>query len=650
MSNVEICIPTNKEAVELGRTLSSLNESAENCNTTIDVLLVYNGISINPISHGSKYQNLKIRTVTSRRHALSAARNTALHYSSSDWIAFIDDDIVCAKDYVENLLRELIGARPNDAIAGRITLLQQEDLPLWAGKVCKTLMCDFDLGKKRFHLDSPGVGANFAIHRDFAMKLGGFNESLGRMGNLLLSNEDTDYFMKHLKHGGKVVYCGGIQVFHEFHPARSEYSWMIERMAWQGTSDVVMGTGITLSELTSSIEKANLPGLGIELHKLLAPATGISEFEARLNVVRNLQVALSTFSKIEIDKTSHVGPAFKSYMMPNEYLQSEVLNSEVIFVEFENNHPGNYEYVYSKLERSTVHRTKNNPWVNPTSTANELRDWVNRYKPQEKTIVFLTTDPIFWNHTVFKESIEELSESNRLIGYIHRTNIEIQTGVNRLGQKFRSLLMYGFTGPKIISDRWNVEVIPSPIPSFIESHFSELQDFETDKTQKYNFGLIGEFRIEKSYSYFMKKMRQFDITRSTILMAGRSVDNSQQILKCKLQSLNSNVSVLEKDKAHLLEFDRNFFSQLNNVEVFVSGYSRVHEIAASGPIAESLFLGKQILIDPETWIHEDLLIYVPEALFDFGAELHQIQDSNRMKLVSSVGALNRLREAISNSV
>ena len=648
MSKVEICIPTNKEAVEIGRTLTSLNESAQNCKIRIDVLLVFNGSSVNPLSYGNDYQNLEIRTITSRRNALSAARNAALLNSSSDWLAFIDDDIVCAKDYVENLLREVNGARTKEAIAGRVSLLEQEKLPKWAGKVWKTLMCDFDLGKRNFPLGSPGVGANFVVHREFALNIGGFNESLGRMGNLLLSNEDTDYFMRHLKNGGEIVYCGEIQVFHEYHMARSKHAWMIERMAWQGTSDVVMGVSITGAELTSSIEKANLPGLNIELNKLLAPPIGISEFEARLNVVKNLQVALSTFSKMELETVDQGIPTKRSYAIRNEYLESEFLNSKVVFVEFENNHLGNYEYVYSKLERSSVYRTRSNPWTNPSSTANELKEWVNLYKPRGKVLVFLTSDAIFWNHTIFRELIDELSESNELVGYIHRTNTEIYDGVNKIGIKFSSVLMYGFTGPKIISDRWNTEIISSPIPSFIESHFLELQNFETHESEKYNFGLIGEFRMEKSYSYFLKMLGTIDLKHSTILMAGRSIDNSQQILKGKLLSVSSNVSILEKDKADLLEFDRNFFYQLNCVDVFVSGYSKIHEISASGPVAESVFLGKKILIDPKTWIYEDLLSFVPEALFELNDGYAQDMDLKRIKLVSSAGALQRLREIVSN--
>lgn len=648
MFSVEICIPTNKEANEIERTLTSLNDSAQACRVRISVVIIYNGNSTIPICYESDYKSLNIRIVTSRPHALSAARNAALLNSSSEWVAFIDDDILCSKGYVESLLREIKDAQPNHVLAGRITLLEQEKLPKLAGKVWKTLMCDFDLGKRSFELDSAGVGANFVVHREFAMNLGGFNESLGRMGNLLLSNEDTDYFIKHIRHGGKVFYCGGLQVLHEFHTARSEYSWMIERMAWQGISDVVMGIDITRSELATAIENASLPGLELELNRLLAPPAGVSEFEARLNVVKNLQMTLSTFSKAQPIALNHGATNIQSHVKHNEYLQSELVNSKVIFIEFENNHTGNYEYVYSKFEKSSVHRIKSNPWIDPFSAANELSDWITQYKVQNKVIVFLTSDAIFWNHAIFREMIDELSESNRLIGYIHRTNTEIHSGVKKIGGKFRSLLMYGFTGPKMISERWNVDLISSPIPSFIESQFSKLQSYETYKSERYDFGLIGEFRMEKSYSYFLKMLRKSEMKKSSILMAGRSIDNSQQILKSKLISLNSNISVLDKEKVDLLEFDRNFFSQLNCVDVFVSGYSGVNEIAASGPVAEAIHLGKKILIDPKTWIFEDLLSYAPEALFENTDRVVEKQDLNRMKLVSSSGALQRLRDVMSN--
>lgn len=636
MSNFAVCIPTNREFFQLKDTLDSLNESAQDVTEVVKVTILYNGDEENYVLDNQMYLNLVISKLDSRKNSLSGARNKALSDLTEDWIAFLDDDVVCSIGYVKSLRDIILSSKDSHAFAGRITLLDQEKVPSIGGDTWKTLMCNFDLGDQKFQIGQPGVGANFVINRKFAIDLGGFNESLGRMGSLLLSNEDTDFFLKLLKSDGKIFYDGTLQVFHEFHPKRSTYQWMIERMSWQGISDVAMGQGIEWKDFKLSCEEVAVPNFYEEARKLLSPPTDLLEFEYRLKLIRNFQKVISTFSTFATSDLDHI-EIFSD--KPREYTQSEIDKSTVIFLDFAGNHPGNYEYVYHAIQSNFLFRTRNNPWKDPLSVVNEIQRFMQRFDVQGKIIVFLTGDSIFWNKKIFRDCVQRMADENYLISYIHRTNPEIEKGVSELKRYFTDLIMYGFSGPKDISNRWSVEVKGSPIPSFVQSYFTSHLVSEKSDSELYSFGLVGEFRLEKTYNYFLDLLKQSQWENKSVLLAGRSADQSRELILKKLRNLEIRVDVLENEELQLLKFDRNFFLNLSKIEVYVSGYSKENQISASGPLAESLILGKKILIDEQTWIYQDLFKFCPQFIFSLDNREDLGDGLGLSQLVSSSGAL-----------
>ena len=75
------------------------------------------------------------------------------------------------------------------------------------------------------------AGTNIAYRRDAMLRAGGFDESLGRTGRNLLSNEEPA--------GLLVVYDPRMRVRHRVGPDRLSPAWMRTRSAWQVVSNLL---------------------------------------------------------------------------------------------------------------------------------------------------------------------------------------------------------------------------------------------------------------------------------------------------------------------------------------------------------------------------------------------------------------------------
>lgn len=106
---------------------------------------------------------------------VSAARNRGWRSVSSDIIAFVDDDIIVAPDYIDRVM-DVFADRPHlGFVAGQIRLGDPDDLPL---------MIDLRSAPEEFPpyglISTTGLaGANLAFRRACLVAIGGFDPALG---------------------------------------------------------------------------------------------------------------------------------------------------------------------------------------------------------------------------------------------------------------------------------------------------------------------------------------------------------------------------------------------------------------------------------------------------------------------------------------
>jgi hypothetical protein len=564
-----------------------------------------------------EFPHLYVKVFESRPNSVSAARNLGIEITSSEWILFLDDDVAVSPNYVEQL--QILTMRKDiDIVCGRVLLEEKETIPNYFGELGQNLICNFDLGERSKFIYIPGISANLLVRRKVFEKVGAFREDLGRNGKNLLSNEDTDFCLRALDSKSRIYYSSELIAYHENHPDRSQMKWFVERMFWQGISDSVMGRPATLSSFYDSLGTIDLKEEGNSfLSSLTAKPSNAATFESQMESIRQLA---SYFSSYSIQNPPQTESPTKG--LPRQENQSKkaihppTTKAHILFIEFQGNHPGNFEYVYSKIEKSNVIRLPINPWIDPKKTFSlwaELKDLI---PAGVHTIVFLTGDPIFWNYHLTARHLKELSMRYKLIGFVHRTNREIQQGLRITGKYFTHLIMYGSSGPESLSRKLGIRIISSSIPSFNQSHFH----FYPEKTQnkKLVFGLIGEFRREKHYKDFIKYLSGLSEQEKDgieVYLFGKDRDGSKARIVHELSKIGVETNDIESTLDLATELDRHFLKAISAIDVFVSAYGSHQEISASGPIAEALSMNKQIFISEGTWLYEDLRKFSPSSIF-----------------------------------
>ena len=153
---------------------------------------------------------------------LSRARNVALQHARTPWVAFTDDDAEVAPGWVGAMAAG--AARSPAAVcvlgpvvpAGILTSSQQW-FELYGGLnrgfAARVTGREFLRGLRSPPTWCLGAGASMAVHREQALRLGGFDPWLGA-GVAAACSEDSDFCYRVLREGGTIVYEPAAWVMH----------------------------------------------------------------------------------------------------------------------------------------------------------------------------------------------------------------------------------------------------------------------------------------------------------------------------------------------------------------------------------------------------------------------------------------------------
>ena len=142
---------------------------------------------------------IPVGTVAVGSGNIATARNAALERAEGSWIAFIDDDEWAEPNWIADLLGVAV-AYGADAVIGPVEALYPEGTPDWMGRV---RLGQVGIFQKRPGADGQtldtGATSNALVRRSAIGDLR-FREEFGRTGG-----EDTDFFRRFHKNGGKIV-------------------------------------------------------------------------------------------------------------------------------------------------------------------------------------------------------------------------------------------------------------------------------------------------------------------------------------------------------------------------------------------------------------------------------------------------------------
>jgi glycosyltransferase involved in cell wall biosynthesis len=188
---------------------------------------------------------------------LCGARNSGVEASTGEVVAFLDDDAVPARDWVEQL-----GLAYRDPTAmgagGTIEPRWVESPPRWFPREYDWVIGCTHSGMP--HQPTPVrnlVGANMSFRRSVLVDLGGFRDQLGRVGANAAGAEETDLCIRaHQRWPERtILYEPAATVEHVVPPARGRLDYFRRRCLGEGRSKAIL-SGLVGNEDGLEAERA----------------------------------------------------------------------------------------------------------------------------------------------------------------------------------------------------------------------------------------------------------------------------------------------------------------------------------------------------------------------------------------------------------
>jgi glycosyltransferase involved in cell wall biosynthesis len=178
--------------------------------------------------------------VVERTPGLSRARNIAIARAAGDIVAFLDDDAIADRDWAQSILDGFARDPKIGILGGPVQPIWPVERPAWLHPWLEGFLTIIDRGSEPRELKPAEwlAGTNIAFRKGALVEAGGFNETVGRIGRLLLSNEELQVSDKIKAAGFVAFYEPRMVMRHRVHIERISQQWMRQRVAWQAISDI----------------------------------------------------------------------------------------------------------------------------------------------------------------------------------------------------------------------------------------------------------------------------------------------------------------------------------------------------------------------------------------------------------------------------
>lgn len=218
MLPISVIICTYNRAPSLADTLESLSRQTYS-QSLWELIVVDNNSSDNTrdtvLQFSQKLPNLRYEFEP--QQGLSYARNLGIKSALGDIIAFTDDDVLPAPDWLEQI-QQLMAQYPCDACGGYIAPQWEAPPPAWLTEIFYgfiALKTDTQGPRPLSLADELPFGANMVFRQSMFARYGVFDTQKGRKGNVLAGGEDIEMFERILKDQRVVYYFPSLKVTHK---------------------------------------------------------------------------------------------------------------------------------------------------------------------------------------------------------------------------------------------------------------------------------------------------------------------------------------------------------------------------------------------------------------------------------------------------
>jgi len=242
-TKITVLVCTYNRSQSLGTTLESVVSQALAREYSWEILVVDNNSSdeTRKVVEGfqRRYPEL-VRYFLEPQQGVAHARNAGICRARGEILAFIDDDETAAPNWLQNLTANLHNGEWAGT-GGRILFPPGFLPPRWLLTnewFASGPLCSFDKGPNAGELSEPPFTANMAIRREVFDKAGAFRTDLGRSGNSMISNEDTEFGRRVMAAGFRLRYEPSAVTCHPVQNCRLRKQYFLTWWFNKGRSDL----------------------------------------------------------------------------------------------------------------------------------------------------------------------------------------------------------------------------------------------------------------------------------------------------------------------------------------------------------------------------------------------------------------------------
>lgn len=188
---------------------------------------------------------IDFRSLKETTQGLSFARNRALHESQSEYVLYIDDDVILGENFIQNWLDFLDRNPLIVGGGGPIEVHFDEGQPTWFPMVLRQMLGHHSpyAREREYHGSEYPHGGNMLVHRETALKLHGFNTALGRIGTGLGGGEEKDFFKRLAQADTAIIFNPGATLKHRIGPERLSKEYFLKQAEGIGSGERLIRRG-----------------------------------------------------------------------------------------------------------------------------------------------------------------------------------------------------------------------------------------------------------------------------------------------------------------------------------------------------------------------------------------------------------------------
>jgi GT2 family glycosyltransferase len=248
-TRITVVVPTFRRPEGLARALGGLREQRDP-GVPWELLVVDNDDAPGSESVFSSLTadlEAPARLVREPRRGAASARNAGIAAAEGDVIAFLDDDVVPAADWLSELVAPVLAGQC-DGAGGLVRLDPTVPVPGWLGTDWRGYLSEYSRGETDHDIAEGDyvLSASAAFRTDLLRELDGFDTALGPRPGVPMVDDDIDLCRRVMQAGRRIRYVPGAVVVHELPAHRLTRGYMLRRTYAQGRSDWLLDREVNI--------------------------------------------------------------------------------------------------------------------------------------------------------------------------------------------------------------------------------------------------------------------------------------------------------------------------------------------------------------------------------------------------------------------